>query len=213
MKYKYFLFDWDGTLGDSLPIWVPAFVETFKEFGVEVTEREIGEHVIANWNGPAELGVTDADAFFRKAAEKLLPMLPEVKLVPGAKAVLEKIKKMEGKIAIVTTSKREWVESALKYLGIANLIDVFLGKEDVRKYKPDPEILLKALDKLGGTKDGAVMIGDHKKDIEAANNAGMDSVLFFPKRYERYYDRGKQLSLGADLVIEDLEELRQIWGE
>lgn len=209
MKYKYFLFDWDGSLGNSLPLWFSAFKTVFSEFGVKVPDLVIGEKVIGDWEGPARVGIKDQDAFFRRMEEILLPQLPEVDLNPGAKDLLMTIKEEGGKIAVVTTSKREYVEPALEKNGIKSMIDVFLGKEDVQKYKPDPEQLIKALEIMGGEADETIMTGDTKHDIQAAKNGGIDSALYYPVPYEEYYDKERQERLGATYIIKNFTELQK----
>ena len=209
MKYKYFLFDWDGSLGDSLPLWFAAFRQSFSEFGVEVVDLTIGDKVIGDWNGPARVGVADQEAFFARMEEILLTQLPGVNLNPGAKELLQLIKEKEGKIAVVTTSKRKYVEPALERNGIRYLIDVFLTKEDVEKHKPDPEQLLKALEIMGGGIEEALMTGDTKHDIGAAKNAGIDSALYYPPEYEKYYEKNSHESLGSTYIIGDFGELKK----
>lgn len=208
MKYRYFLFDWDGSLGNTLPMWFWAFQETFLEYGIETTYLEIGREVIGDWEGPAKLGIKNLEEFFDKVEKRILPVLPLTKLNPGAEETISMIRQAGGKIGILTTSKRSWVEPALNNLGIMDKIDIFLGKEDVEKFKPDPEIIFKAENLLRGDKTEYVMTGDTVKDVEAANNAGIESVLYFPKRYEVFYQRESQESLKADYIISDFTELK-----
>lgn len=210
MKHKCFLFDWDGTLADSLPVWIPEFKQTFEEFGIEISEQEIGEKVIGNWNAPAELGLADPERFFRSVSDRLLPKLPEVQLNHGVIETLNNIKSGGGVMAILTSSKREWVEPALLNLGIRGLFEVFLAKEDVKEHKPSPEMLIKAMEMMETSKSETVMVGDNNKDILAAINAGIDSILYYPKRYERYYRRELQESLGATYVIRDFREISEL---
>jgi HAD superfamily hydrolase (TIGR01509 family) len=210
MKYKYFLFDWDGSLGNTLPLWFKTFKETFFEYGLAVSNEDIAYKVLGDWQGPAKVGITDLNEFFNKIEKNILDKLSLVELNPGARELLRNIKKDGGKIAVVTTSKRIYVEPAMKNLGIWSEVDVFLGKEDVTKQKPDPESLIKALGMMGGNSDAALMTGDSYKDIEAARSAGMDSALYFPKKYEEFYLQEKQMKLIATYVIEDFDEMEKI---
>ena len=201
-----YLFDWDGSLGDSLPLWFENFKSVFAEFGMEVTYKDIGERVIGNWNAPAEFGL-DNQEFFLKLEEKTLPLLSEIQLNPGAKELIREIKMGGGKVAVLTASKRIWVEPAMKKLGIFDDVDLFLGKEDVVEVKPNPEIIFMALATLGGSKEKTVMIGDSHKDVGAAKAAGVESILYFPNRYIEFYDAQKQLDLGATRVIKGFGEI------
>lgn len=209
MKYKYFLFDWDGSLGATLPLWFKAFKETFSDYGIKTDYKEIGEVVLGDWEGPKKLGITNLEEFFGKMEAELMPKLPDVQLNPGVKETLEKIKSLGGKIGVVTTSKKRYVKNALKNNGLSKVVDVFLGREDVENYKPDPEILYKALNFMGGRPSESIMVGDTVKDIEAAKRAGIDSALYFPDEYREYYDEVRQKGLGATYVIKSFQDLER----
>ena len=192
-----------------MPLWFKTFKETFSDYGIKTDYKEIGELVLGDWEGPRNLGITNVEEFFGKMEAELMPKLPDVQLNPGVKETLEKIKKAGGKIGVVTTSKKRYVKKALKNNGLSKVVDVFLGKEDVENYKPDPEILFKALNFMGGKPSEAIMVGDTSKDIEAAKRAGMASVLYFPDEYHKYYDEVRQKSLGAMYVIKSFQELEK----
>lgn len=208
MKYKYFLFDWDGSLADTLPIWFEGFKKVFASHGVEINNEVIGNEIIGDWEGPKKFGITNIDGFYEELSALVIDDLNAVKLNPGVKKLLERIKAEGGKIGIVTSSRKRWVKGALRNNGLRDLIDVFLGKEDVEFDKPSPEGVLKALELMGGKTEEAVMMGDNGKDIMAGRRAGVKTGLYFPKRYEEFYKRETQLSFGAEYVIEDFGEMK-----
>ena len=61
----------------------------------------------------------------------------------------------------------------------------------------------------GGRASEAVMIGDNGKDVAAGKAAGMDTGLYFPKRYEEFYSRDIQERRGATFVLENFSELKR----
>lgn len=209
MKYKYFLFDWDGSLADTLPIWFAGYKKIFTKFGIEVTNEILSKEVLGDWEGPERLGITNGEEFFEELEKEVLWKLNNAKLNPGVFEVLSEIKEKGGKIAVVTASKKRWVKRALRNNGLRDVVDVFLGLEDVEYVKPDPEGLNKALRLMGGNADGAIMIGDNGKDVLAGKAAGMDTGLYFPKKYEEFYSRKTQLGWGANFIIEDFRELEK----
>lgn len=208
IKPLTYLFDWDGTLGNSLPLWFATYLEVFTLFGVKTSYHEIADKVLGDWDGPANLGVKDLSGFYKVMEERLAEELDEVILNKGVMEMVQKIKAEGGKVGLVTTSKRSYVEGALKNTGLWPYLDVFLGKEDVSQYKPDPEILNKAMIVLGIKPEQTIMIGDSVKDIEAAQRAGVRSVLYFPKRYREFYGSERKLAFKPGRVIEDFEEMR-----
>lgn len=210
MKYKYFLFDWDGSLANTLPIWFAGYKKVFAKYGIEVDNKIISKEVLGDWEGPRRLGIADDEKFFKDLENEILEKVDAAVLNPNVKEVLTLIKQSGGKIGVVTASRKRWVKIALRNNGLRNLVDVFLGKEDVAFVKPDPESIFKALQYMGGKKAEAIMVGDNEKDIQAAKNAGIDSCLYFPKKYEEFYDAKYQNSLGATYVIEDFNELKEL---
>lgn len=212
MNYKYFLFDWDGSLADTLPIWFEAYRKIFAKHGVKVNNEIIMKEVLGDWSAPERLGVVKIEDFFADLESEVLDRLDVAKLNPGVFEMLNQIKKAGGKIAVVTASRKRWVKRALRNNELRDLVNVFLGKEDVTYVKPDPESLLKALRLMGGRADEAIMIGDNGKDIKAGKAAGMDTGLYFPKRYEEFYNREMQLKWGATYVFDDFNELGKLLG-
>lgn len=209
MKYKSFLFDWDGSLADTLPIWFDGFKKVFAEHGIDVSTRKIAEDVIGEWQGPEKLGITNSEKFFADLETEVIDKLNEVKLNSGAFDLLNKIKSGGGMVAIVTASRKRWVKTALRNNGLRDLVDVFLGKEDVEFIKPDPEAIFKALNMMKGKMNEAIMVGDNENDVMAGRRAGIKTGLYFPKRYEEYYSKVKQLNLGATFVFEDFGEMEK----
>ena len=66
---------------------------------------------------------------------------------------------------------------ALKLAKVDGLFDYIVGREDVKKWKPDPEGLLKIQDHYKLEKEQMVYIGDLPKDVQTGMNAGVDAYL------------------------------------
>ena len=75
---------------------------------------------------------------------------------------------------------------------------------------PHPAPLEKALDELNGNKAEAVMIGDSDKDIGAANNAGINSILFYPEAHEKFYDINDLQALKPTHTVADFRDIIDI---
>jgi beta-phosphoglucomutase-like phosphatase (HAD superfamily) len=100
-------------------------------------------------------------------------------------------------VAIVTRNSREAVRAALGPL--ADTI-VIVGREDVRRLKPDPDGVLLAMEKLGADPAGTALIGDTFHDVEAARAAGVHSVVVHNPLLDYAPD-------GADLYLDDLRQV------
>ena len=210
MNYKYFLFDWDGSLADTLSIWFEGYKKIFAKHKIEVTNEIIAREVMGDSDGPVRLGIVDIEEFVAELESEVIDRLNIAKLNSGVFEILTLIKQKGGKIAVVTASRKRWVKRAFRENGLRELVDVFLGKEDVTYVKPDPESLLKALRLMGGNASEAIMIGDNGKDISAGKKAGMDTGLYFPNRYEEFYSKEVQERWGATYIFEDFSELKDL---
>ena len=85
-------------------------------------------------------------------------------LVKGYDAVVETLEQLrnEGiKLAIVSTKSREGLAHGIKVLGAEHLFEVIISMDEVTHVKPHPEPVLLALEKLGVSKEEAIMIGDN----------------------------------------------------
>lgn len=79
------------------------------------------------------------------------------------------------KLAVLSLNTRRTIIESLKLANIYDKIDYFLGREDLRKWKPDPEGLLKIKDHYNINEKEMIYIGDLDKDILAGKNAGIDT--------------------------------------
>lgn len=80
-------------------------------------------------------------------------------------------------LAVATNANSDYAYKMLNHVGIGKYFSTILGYDSVKNPKPHPEMVYKILDKHQIHKHNAQLIGDSKKDIMAATNAGVDSVL------------------------------------
>ncbi|MFX0139519.1 MAG: HAD family hydrolase [Candidatus Hodarchaeota archaeon] len=85
--------------------------------------------------------------------------------------------KQDVKLAVLSLNTRETIIRSLKLADVSNKIDLIIGREDVRKWKPNPEGLLKIQDFFKVNKEDVIYIGDLEKDILTGNNAGIEVYL------------------------------------
>ena len=211
-KYKYLLFDWDGCLARTLEVWLDAYKQVFSEFDIHPTDKEITSQVFGDWNGPIKLGISSND--IEKYTEKLLKIvnhsLESVELYENVLETILKFHQLGKKLAILTTSKISTLGPALIHYDLRQYFDIIITAEDVKKHKPDPEIIEIALKAMGGVKAEAIIIGDSKSDLGAAKNAGVDSVLFYPKSHKIFYDLEQLKTYQPTFIVKNFNELALI---
>lgn len=183
MSKKAILFDVDGTLIDSNDFHAHAWVQALSDFGYVVSFDEVkpligmgGDKLMPKLiriesESPKgqKIGKRRWDLFKRHYLDKVGPM-------DGARELIAELKERRYSLAIATSGKKEELDLLLDAAGLNGLIDLITTSDDAEASKPDPEIVLAALFKLGVPKNQAVMVGDTPYDIEAANRAGLECV-------------------------------------
>jgi HAD superfamily hydrolase (TIGR01549 family) len=201
------LLDVDGTLVDTNYHHALAWYRAFRSFDrivpVWTIHRKMGmggDHLIADLLGDQveqELG----DEI--RAAEKVLyrNLIDEVEPMECARDLIVRLKKAGHKIILASSGKPGEIDHYLNLLDIRDLVDGWTGSADVDSSKPDPDLVLAAIEK-GGEKE-ALMIGDSPFDCIASARAGIETVAvltggFSPEELQE---------AGAREVFETLAEL------
>ena len=180
VRFPIVLFDLDGTLIDSGPIILASMQHAVRTvLGREIPVEELGT-TIGGQGIVAQMSAIDADH-----ADELLDVYKEhndglhetleafdelLELLPGLRA--------EGrKLGIVTAKRHRTVDLALaRFPALASSFDVVVAHEDTERHKPDPEPVLLAVEKLGGSPEEAAYVGDSPFDIGAAKAAGVFAI-------------------------------------
>lgn len=221
-EIKALLFDQDGVIVDTeRDGHRVAFNRAFKEFGLEIEwdietygellkisgGKERLKHYIQTYGILKFSNEEEESQFIKQIHERKTDIFIELiengqlPLRPGIKRIMQEAKNNSLKIGICTTSSERAARAiAQKMLGDIK-IDLLLAGDVVHKKKPDPEIYLLALEKLGLTSKQCIVIEDSKNGILAAKQAGMH-VVATPSTYTIDED----LSL-ADIIVTNLGEV------
>lgn len=177
---RAFIFDFDGTLANTLPICFYAFQNVFKEFD----HKDLSSEDIKDMFGPSETGIIrnnlsnpnkeDAiEYYYEKYSEH------HKSLVESNSEILELLKSLKEqsiKIGIFTGKAKRSLDISLKALKMDELFDVIITGDDVLNPKPNSEGLLKALSLLGVNNSDAIYIGDSDADVIAGVQANVYTI-------------------------------------
>lgn len=208
-RYQYILLDWDGNLAKTLNIWQEALRAPLEKRGYFLSDEEIGANFEV-FKERFEAKGFDTTAIIEEASSIASKNVPVVELYPDALEVLESLHKSNKQIALITTSPHEQIDPLLKKHGIRHLFDAVICGDDIEHIKPHPEPIIKALTELRASAVKSVMIGDSEKDIEAAKNAGVDSILFYPPEHKKFHNIQYLRQFKPTFVIQDFKEILQI---
>ncbi len=204
---RFYFFDWDGCLAHTLPFWLSGYREALARRGLHPADEVIVRELFSDWSGPARFGVRDPGVFVEEMAAYLARHAGEVELNPHVVEVLAGLKELGRGTALLTACRRDIVLPTLARYGLGPLLDLVLAYEDVTRQKPDPEVVLLALQRLGAGANEALFVGDSDRDILAARAAGVDVALYLPDRNRRFYDDQLVRSWNPGRVIRDFREL------
>ena len=207
---KYILFDNDGVLVHTEPLYFKANIKTLEEYFDITLEFEEYMKIMSEgttvWQKAFDKGFSQKDIEKARNQRNLYYqeyLKSEDILISGVKEVLEKLSK-KYKMGIVTTSRRVDFEIIHKDLGIVDFMDFILCEEDYNFAKPHPEPYLKGLKMFGATKDETIVIEDSTRGLTAAYKAGIECVIV-KNEFTITQDFSK-----ASYFIDNLNELKTI---
>jgi phosphoglycolate phosphatase len=185
------IFDWDGTLMDSVGPIVGCTQAALRELG-------LGEPAEASIRGTVGLGLRETidtlvpgcdDALFDRvldcyrrhwvAAYRDLPLL-----FTGVTCMLEELARAGYLLAVATGKSRRGLDFALDQSGLRPLFHATRTADEAFS-KPHPQMLLEILDELGIRPAAAVMVGDSIYDLQMAANAGIQAVAVLSGAHSR----------------------------
>jgi phosphoglycolate phosphatase len=171
------LFDFDGTLIDSYPAITASVNHVRSLYGLPpLTVAEVTPHVGRGAGHLLAHTVGRGDPAANAAAYREhhpSVMGPLTRLLPGAAEVLAGLKQRGLLTGLCTNKPADFTRELVRYLGVANDLDVILGPEDAGRHKPAPDILLAAMRRLGVEPGQTLYVGDMAVDIQTARSAGV----------------------------------------
>lgn len=214
MKYRAILFDFDGTLTPSLPLWLKAFHIALRHFGLTLPDEDVVRRCFfRDWTvAAADLQIGSGEELRVQVDIGLREAFMEATLFPFALPLIEQCREQGRQTALVTSSPRALVSSVLPRLGLHEQFDFVICGDDVKNYKPHPEPLLTTLDALGRSPREAIMIGDSTVDMLAGKAAGTATALFLPSEHSPFHSADALRATGPDHVFADHAELPGLLG-
>lgn len=182
-RLRAVLFDMDGLLVDSEPVWSVAETEVMAwlggRFTLEVKARLIGRRVDEACALLVE--ITGADVSPAEVERRLVARMCELfredlPLLPGAIDLVDAVRAAGLATALVSSSYRALVDAALESIG-AHRFDVTIGGDEVRRAKPDPEPYATAAARLGLHPADCVVVEDSVTGATSGEAAGCAVVV------------------------------------
>ncbi|HMD97303.1 MAG TPA: HAD family phosphatase [Terriglobia bacterium] len=193
------IFDMDGVLVDSNPFHLRKWVNLLNEHGIPFNSEELPKQILGHRNDDllrhffgSNLTAEERRALTEELEEKFrVAFKPHAQPLPGLRELIAQASQAGIAMAVASSAMRKNVEFVVDALGLHAHFRCLLNGDEVTHAKPDPEIYLKAAEKLGLDPGQCVAFEDSFVGIEAAKNAGMKCV-----------------AIGSSFPLEDLRRTR-----
>ena len=210
-KYKCFLFDLDGTLLDTAPEFLTCLNTLLKKNEKKLVTYDFVRNRVSDGVGRLiqdSFIIDENHSEFEELRNNLLDEYDKnyllSKTFPGVDELLKELTKNKIDWMIVTNKPKKFSQEICEKFEWQHHAKAIVSPEDVNgKRKPNPESLNAALAKTTIKKEQSIYIGDNWRDIEAANNSGIDSALAL----YGYIDEENASLLNPTLKINKIEDL------
>lgn len=183
MNQKAVLWDLDGTLVDSEEFHWLSWRDTMRREGVELTYPQFlasfgqrNDRILAAWLPGADPDRARRIGEEKEAEYRRLVQSHGLEPLPGAREWLLALRAAGWKQSIASSAPGQNVVTMLRVLGLESALDAIVSAEDVTIGKPDPQVFLKAAEKLGIQPARCIVVEDAAAGVEGARRGGMKCI-------------------------------------
>lgn len=211
MNYNTVIFDLDGTLLDTLEDLTDSVNYILEKYNFSLrTKDEIrsflgnGIQKLLERSLPEDERIDDFDQIFQDFnTYYALHCADKTKLYDGIVELLDQLKQMEIKVAVVS-NKGNYAVQDLKQKYLKNQIEIAVGETKEVKRKPAPDMLYYALNQLGSEVKESIFVGDSEVDIDTAKNANVTCLSvtwgFRTKQFLKEHDATNFVDRPKDII-------------
>lgn len=209
MKNSY-LFDFDGTLVDSMPTFASQMLRILDEYSIKYESDIVKIITPLGFEGTAkyfcELGI---DESVSDLVTKMIAYLREEYLwrIPAKEGVPETLRELKARGAslnVLTASPHDTLDPCLKRIGIWELFDNVWSCDDFCTTKSDPDIYKAAAKRIGERVQNVIFVDDNVGAVKTAKLAGMAAYGVYDPSSDDYVEEMKTV---CDRYINSLSEL------
>lgn len=198
------LWDLDGTLVDSEEFHWRSWRDVMRGEGIELTYEQFlasfgqrNDRILGRWLPDADPERTRRIGDEKEAEYRRLVEAHGLSPLPGAREWLIALEQAGWKQSIASSAPGQNVVTMLRVLGLETYLDAIVSAEDVTAGKPDPQVFLKAAEKLSTPASRCIVVEDAAAGVEGGRRAGMRTIGVT-----------RNGTLDADVFVRSLTELR-----
>lgn len=214
-KKPLLVFDNDGTILDTEDCITRSFDIVLKKHvpGIVLTEEDyagfLGPTLKESFEKYAPGQNTDRLIAEYREINRQMHFQGAIKPMKNVPELLEYLKNEGYDMVIGSSKKAETVRLGLEVCGLEKYFDTIIGVEDVKKYKPDKETIVKSYQAKGYSMANCIYVGDSGSDVECARNAGVFAIALCSNELKR--DELKKAK--PNKLIDDMAEIKEILKE
>lgn len=186
LDVKAVIFDMDGVMIDTEPLWQTAEKEIFTALGVpvndkscEITKTMTTTEVTQFWYDRSPWANKKLYEVEQMVVSRVLDLIEKRECeISGVKSFITKLKSKGFKLGVATNSPFVVIPVVLRKVGVTDFFDTISSAESEVKGKPDPAIYLRTSEKLNVNPENCIVIEDSYSGMLAAKRAGMTVVAF-----------------------------------
>ena len=208
-RFELIIFDWDGTLSDSVGLITDLMIQSFLLHNVSPPSRmEVADILGIKLSEAFKILLKEKD---QNASELILNSYIDlynqspnkVKLFDGVELGIKELHRYGYKIAIATGGGRNYLDSCLAQTSIKDFINVTKTSDDCFS-KPHPQMCNEILNELIIEPEKSIVIGDSIHDLQMAKNAGISSLAVT-------YGAHKQDSLSVYDALDYMDDANMVF--
>jgi sugar-phosphatase len=185
MKLKAVIFDMDGLLVDSEPLWKEAAEALFLTYGKKLTEKQYlsttglrTKEFLAHWFGHFNIPDTNIDAAEKFTVERVIELVKQNgKPMPGVAHIINFFLERGFKTGLASSSPPELINVVVDLLGIGNHLQAICSAAALPYGKPHPGVYLNCAEKLAVLPASCICFEDSFNGMIAAKAAKMKCVV------------------------------------
>lgn len=180
------IFDMDGLLIDSEPLWLQAEIDIFSSLGVDTTQRDklpdtVGlriDQVVSLWYETLPWEGPDQAEVAQRIIERALTLIDQQRpLLPGVRQALMLCRQQKLAVGLASASPLHMLEHVLAIFDLRHYFDVVVSAESLPYSKPHPQVYLNAASELNISPRHCVTLEDSVNGMIATKSARMRSIV------------------------------------